>query len=122
MTNYKNPNGSVVSIYKGRGALIESGARIGADAQIGADARILLDIAVPKGLNGATFLCGQYVATVNEDIIVIGCYQKTIAEWLKVSQDESIKLGLREELYPQYKAFVEMVARFKEAKDEKESV
>ena len=34
MTNYKNPNGSVVSIYKGRGALIEPGAWIGAGVRI----------------------------------------------------------------------------------------
>lgn len=89
-------------------------------ASIGEWSVILPNIKIPDGLNGMSFSGLQYTATVNGDKIVIGCHVKTVDEWLEVKEAEAVEMGLRRELYPQYRAFGEMVKAYLEKYPEKE--
>ena len=141
-TEYKNPDGRVINAWIGSGAMIESGAWIGSraviesgawiedgaviesraviesgawiggGAWIGSGAWILKGTKIPSKLNGATFQCGQFLITVNEDKLAIGCEIKPIKDWMEMTKRQAIKLGLREHLYPQYKYIVEMIAKY----------
>ena len=56
---------------------------------------------------------GQFAVTSNGNYISIGCQTRTLRQWMLVSEDEAVGMGLRRELYPQYKAYIEMIAKLK---------
>ena len=97
-------------------AQVSGNARVYGNAQVSGNARVYGNAQVVsetgKGLNGATFSCGQFTVTVNDDRIQIGCENKTVTEWLAVSQRDAIKMGLDRHLYGQYMAFIRMVADY----------
>ena len=127
MIKWHNPDGTVVLVPEratiGEGAIIGKGATIGKGAIIeerafiGERATILPNIVVPLGLNGTTFCCCSFQATVNDDKIVIGCLIKTINEWMMVTSNEAVGLGLPGHLYGQYRAFVQMVRTYRKERD-----
>jgi hypothetical protein len=48
----------------------------------------------------------SFIITITPQNIVIGCELKTRKDWLKVSKEEAISMGLPEDLYPYYKTLV----------------
>ena len=64
-----------------------------------------------KGIMGMVFGCNFFTATVNEGFIQIGCYRKTLDEWLGITQKEAVAMGLPKSQYKYYKAFGEMLLK-----------
>ena len=99
------------NIVIGDGAEIGDGAKIGDGAEIGYGAEIG-DGAKPKtlfitGSNHAVMYCGQ-------DIIQIGCIQKSISDWKNEYTNVGSKHNYTEKQIEEYSWYIEMVAAFHE--------
>lgn len=104
-----------------KGAMIFDSVRVYGRARVSnawitGCAQIKSEIGV--GLNGATFSCGQFTATVNDSFIQIGCEERTVSGWLKVSRRDAVRMGLDRHLYEQYMSFVRMVAAYQAKAEE----
>ena len=116
----KHPNGGgfiADTAFAAKTAYIGGEARVYGGAQVYGEARVCGETKIPHKLNGATFSCNSYSATVNEGFIQIGCYAKPIDDWLALSQKEASKLGLPVMFYNQYRAFGEMIKILQERED-----
>jgi hypothetical protein len=49
---------------------------------------------------------GQYHICTNKEYIRIGCQYLTVSEWLKVTKDHAIKMGLNVGYYSDYMDFI----------------
>ena len=99
-------------------ARVSGEARVFGQAQVSGEARVYGEAwvtgktCIPHRFNGATFTCNSHIVTVNEDFIQIGCYAKTIDEWLIMTPNDAIDLGLPQIYHAQYRAFLEMIKDF----------
>lgn len=91
---------------------VGSEARVYGQAQVSGQAQVTGKTCIPHRFNGATFTCNSHIVTVNEDFIQIGCYAKTIDEWLIMTPNDAIDLGLPQIYHAQYRAFLDMIKDF----------
>ena len=90
-------------------AEVSGKAWVSGEARVSGEAEVSGKTKIPDGFNGATFSCNSWTATVNEDFVQIGCHAKPVREWLSLTPEEALEMGLPKEFYKPYKAFLEMV-------------
>lgn len=106
-------------------AEVSGNARVSGNAQVYGNAHVHGDERVHGDtyVSGNSHVCGYAVITSAEDIlnytipshhsvtitpdnITIGCETKKRHEWLKVTKEEAVRLGLKEDMYDKYRALI----------------
>lgn len=88
-------------------AWVSGNAQVSGDAQVSGNARVYGDARVSSTIEILNFVIAfSFSVTITPDNIVIGCQVKRRSEWLKVSQEDAVEMGLPAAYYPHYRKMV----------------